>query len=85
MLNQVNQRVHASEDPGFANEVRGLRNEMLRNALLKPVLTLTWLIALAALVVHPGQPSWRSLVSTLSLFMISLLHYGICTRPFLKW
>ena len=63
----------SDETQGFANEVHGLRNEMLRDAFLKPVLLLSWLIALVALMTRPEQPIWKALVSSLSLFMIGLL------------
>jgi signal transduction histidine kinase/CheY-like chemotaxis protein len=58
---------------GFANEVRGLRAEMLRDALLKPVLIFTWLIAFIVLTLRPEKPIWLTLASALALFCIALV------------
>ncbi len=75
-MNPVSQQSHGKNFDdgisGFANEVRALRSEMLRDALLKPVLTCTWLIAIAALALRPQQPAWSTLASALSLFLIGL-------------
>ena len=59
--------------PGFDNEVRGLRSEMLRDAFLKPILIFSWLIAFIALMSNFENPVWSTLASALSLFFISLL------------